>query len=114
MNILSDYLMRSIIEEKHRDAMQLGQRERPVAANHLSKKDIFSLLKDLTGYLCNRQFRLNTLEGSEQNLNLIEAFDMSTSDVKNRLENRNQYERIVQGQALVEVETLSQKLWEAS
>ena len=111
--MLSDYLVRSIIEEKHRDAMHLGHSQRQVEPNQLQhKKNNLWSLKNLIIRLWYGQSRQTTMDHSEKNLCSIDIFDISSPDDNNRLEKRNQYERIVQGHVLFEAEALSQKLWE--
>jgi hypothetical protein len=122
MNMLSENLVKTIIEEKHREATRLSQAQK---ARRLAKeryqaesqkdegvKNFWQMLKELAGRLRFEPRRNDEVAHSGEDLYHAEKRRMTLEELHRLIENSLLYERIARGNALFEAEDLSQKLRE--
>jgi hypothetical protein len=113
MNKLSDYLVNTIIAEKRREAMRLAKTKRRAKSNEdQPAKHFWQSFKAFAMHMQYGPHMPDEVVHSEESLNHAEMLGLSPQGLLRQEANRRLYERIAQGNALVEAEYLSQKLRE--
>ena len=113
MNILSSYLIKSIIEERDREAQRLAKaRRRAKVANDQPKKNFWQSLKIFARHMRYGPHLPDEVEQDEQTLIHAEMLGLSPEELRRQEAKRRMYERIAQGNALAEAENLARKMRE--
>jgi hypothetical protein len=110
MNNLSNHLIDSITDAQQSKAHRASQRKRLAkGAEDQPKKSLLGSLKKLATNMLYGPHLPNEVEYSEQTLYHAEMLGLSPEELHRQQANRRMYERIAQGNALVEAEYLAQK-----
>ncbi|MEQ8676667.1 MAG: hypothetical protein RLP44_19395 [Aggregatilineales bacterium] len=112
MNMPSENLIKSTIEEKQRQAARFTKQHRTAGStNEKPMMNFWQLLKDFAKQLWGAH-RSNETIYSERNLYHAEKLGVTPEELALLLEKSRLYERIAHGNALIEADNMSQKLWE--